>query len=81
MNISDEKRKELYKLIFISEVKKRQNIFIIGDEAKQYNIEGLDVALDFHRFENIKIYIPGMAIIDEYMIKDFIIDNLTNIFK
>ena len=85
MKISDEKRKKLYKFINILEVKKRINKYkiAVGNEniTTDENIEGLDVVLDLYEFKNLNIYIPGLNIIDEYLMKDYIIENLEAIFN
>ncbi|MDU7904719.1 MAG: hypothetical protein E7J25_01005 [Paeniclostridium sordellii] len=85
MKISDEKRKKLYKFINILEVKKRINKYkiVVGNEniTTDENIEGLDVVLDLYEFKNLNIYIPGLNIIDEYLMKDYIIENLEAIFN
>lgn len=85
MKISDEKRKKLYKFINILEVKKRINKYkiVVGNEniTTDKNMEGLDVVLDLYEFKNLNIYIPGMNIIDEYLMKDYIIENLEAIFN
>ncbi|CEN31403.1 hypothetical protein [Paraclostridium sordellii] len=85
MKISDEKRKKLYKFINILEVKKRINKYkiAVGNEniTTDENIEGLDVVLDLYEFKSLKIYIPGLNIIDEYLMKDYIIENLEAIFN
>lgn len=85
MKISDEKRKKLYKFINILEVKKRINKYkiVVGNKniTTDANIEGLDVVLDLYEFKNLKIYIPGLNIIDEYLMKDYIIENLEAIFN
>ncbi|RGX10542.1 hypothetical protein [Paraclostridium sordellii] len=85
MKISDEKRKKLYKFINILEVKKRINKYkiVVGNKniTTNENIEGLDVVLDLYEFKNLNIYIPGLNIIDEYLMKDYIIENLEAIFN
>lgn len=85
MKISDEKRKKLYEFINILEVKKRINKYkiVVGNEniTTDENIEGLDVVLDLYEFKSLKIYIPGLNIIDEYLMKDYIIENLEAIFN
>ena len=85
MKISDEKRKKLYKFINILEVKKRINKYkiVVGNKniTTDDNIEGLDVVLDLYEFKNLNIYIPGLNIIDEYLMKDYIIENLEAIFN
>ncbi|MFR8871610.1 MAG: hypothetical protein ACLVIH_16640 [Paraclostridium sordellii] len=85
MKISDEKRKKLYKFINILEVKKRINKYkiVVGNKniTTDENIEGLDVVLDLYEFKNLNIYIPGLNIIDEYLMKDYIIENLEAIFN
>ena len=85
MKISDEKRKKLYKFINILEVKKRINKYkiVVGNEniTKCEDIEGLDVVLDLYEFKNLNLYIPRMNIIDEYLMKDYIIENLEAIFN
>lgn len=85
MEIGNEKRKKLYKFINILEVKKRIDKYEIIDVSdnvtKCENIEGLDIVLDLYEFKNLKLYIPGMNIIDEYLMKDYIIENLETIFN
>ncbi|MFR4164197.1 MAG: hypothetical protein ACLT0R_16415 [Paraclostridium sordellii] len=85
MKISDEKRKKLYQFINILEVKKRINKYkiVVGNKniTTDENMEGLDVVLDLYEFKNLNIYIPGMNIIDEYLLKDYIIENLEAIFN
>lgn len=85
MKISDEKRKKLYKFINILEVKKRIDKYevIDGNEntTKCEDIKGLDIVLNLYEFKNLNLYIPGMNIIDEYLMKDYIIENLESIFN
>ncbi|MFR6019150.1 MAG: hypothetical protein ACLUG9_16525 [Paraclostridium sordellii] len=85
MKISDEKRKKLYKFIDILEVKKRIDKYevIDGNEniTKCEDIKGLDIVLNLYEFKNLNIYIPGVNIIDEYLMKDYIIENLEAIFN
>lgn len=85
MKISDEKRKKLYKFINILEVKKRINKYkiVVGNKniTKCEYIKGLDIVLNLYEFKNLNIYIPGMNIIDEYLMKDYIIENLEAIFN
>lgn len=85
MKISDEKRKKLYKFINILEAKKRIDKYEIidGNEniTKCEDIKGLDIVLNLYEFKNLNLYIPGMNIIDEYLMKDYIIENLEAIFN
>ncbi|CEQ00417.1 hypothetical protein [Paraclostridium sordellii] len=85
MKISDEKRKKLYKFINILEVKKRIDKYEItdgnGNTTICEDIEGLDIVLNLYEFKNLNIYIPGLNIIDEYLMKDYIIENLEAIFN
>lgn len=80
MSISNEKIKELYKLINISEVKTKYDSYCTEGEEVKYKI-GLDVKFDLYVFKNLNIYISGMILIDEYLIKDYIIKNLEDIWE
>ena len=80
MSISNEKIKELYKLIDISEVKAKYDRYCIEGEEVKYKI-GIDVKFDLYVFKNLNIYIPRMILIDEYLIKDHIIKNLEDIWE
>ncbi|MVO70815.1 hypothetical protein GOD95_05075 [Paeniclostridium sordellii] len=80
MKISDEKRKKLYNLIDILEVKTDFDLYYKADiELK--NIKGLSIIFDLSIFKKLSIYIPNMILIDEYLIKDYIIENLESICK
>ncbi|CEP42259.1 hypothetical protein [Paraclostridium sordellii] len=85
MKISDEKRKKFYKFINILEVKKRIDKYEVidgnGNITKCEDIKGLDIVLNLYEFKNLNLYIPGMNIIDEYLMKDYIIENLEAIFN
>jgi hypothetical protein len=79
------KKKKLYKFINILEVKKRISKYetIDGDEniTKCEDIEGLDIVFNLYEFKNLNLYIPKMIVIDEYLMKDYIIENLETIFN
>lgn len=80
MSISNEKIKELYKLIDILEVKAKYDCYCTESEEVKYKI-GIDVKFDLYVFKNLNIYIPRMILIDEYLIKDHIIKKLEDIWE
>lgn len=76
MKISNEKRKKLYNLIDILEVKLDYNRCYENDIETTKDKKGLVVKFDLCMFKKLSIYIPRMTIIDERLIKDYIIENL-----
>ncbi|CEP41652.1 Uncharacterised protein [[Clostridium] sordellii] len=76
MRISNEKRKKLYNLIDILEVKLDYNRYYENDIETTKDKKGLVVKFDLCMFKKLSIYIPRMTIIDERLIKDYIIENL-----
>lgn len=62
-------------------VKKKQEILICNNGEQDRFTKGLDVKFDLHKFKGITIYIPGMKVIDERMIRRYIIDELGQIYN
>ncbi|MFR8871859.1 MAG: hypothetical protein ACLVIH_17905 [Paraclostridium sordellii] len=79
MKISNEKRKKLYNLINILEIRPKYEDYYINDCMEAKDIKGLGVKFDLCMFKNLSIYIPNMSLIDEHLIKDYIIQNLESL--
>ena len=79
MKISNEKRKKLYNLINILEIRPKYEDCYISDCMESKDRKGLDVKFDLCMFKNLSLYIPNMSLIDEHLIKDYIIENLESI--
>lgn len=79
MKISNEKRKKLYKLINILEIRPKYEDCYINDCMEAKDRKGLGVKFDLCMFKNLSLYIPNMSLIDEHLIKDYIIENLESI--
>ncbi|CEQ00319.1 hypothetical protein [Paraclostridium sordellii] len=79
MKISNEKRKKLYNLINILEIRPKYEYCYINDCMESKDRKGLGVKFDLCMFKNLNIYIPNMSLIDEHLIKDYIIENLESI--
>lgn len=62
-------------------VKKKQEILICNDGKQEKFTKGLEVEFDLHKFKGITIYIPNMKVIDEHMIRKYIIDELGQIYN
>ncbi|MDB8986928.1 hypothetical protein PN594_18925 [Parabacteroides merdae] len=60
--------------------KKQETLFCYNGEQERI-IKGLDVEFDLHKFKGIKIYIPDMKVIEEHMIRKYIIDELGQIYN
>lgn len=76
MRISNEKRKKLYNLINILEIRPKYDDCYINDCMEAKDRKGLGVKFDLCMFKNLSIYIPDMVLIDEHLIKVYIIENL-----
>lgn len=79
MKISNEKRKKLYNLINILEIRPKYEDCYINDCMEAKDIKGLGVKFDLCMFKNLSLYIPNMSLIDGHLIKDYIIQNLESI--
>ena len=71
---------EVEDINILSVKKKQQTLFCYNGEQEIITI-GLDVEFDLHKFKVIKIYMPDMKVIDEHMIRKYIIDELGQVYN
>lgn len=76
--IIDDKKEKMYNLITILEIRPEYKYYI-NDCMAVKDRKGLEVKFDLCMFKNISIYIPGMIVIDEHLIKEYIIENLEDL--
>lgn len=77
--IIDDKKEKMYNLITILEIRPKYEEYYINDCMAVKDRKGLEVKFDLCIFKNISIYIPGMIVIDERLIKEYIIENLEDL--
>ncbi|WP_270505555.1 hypothetical protein [Paraclostridium sordellii] len=76
MKMNNEKRKKIYNLINILEIRPKYEDHYVNDYIEAKDRKGLGVKFDLCMFKNLSIYIPDMVLIDEHLIKVYIIENL-----
>lgn len=78
VRMSDKKEK-ISNLIDILEIKLDYDRYYENDIETTKTKKGLLVKFDLCMFKNLSLYIPNMILIDEHLIKDYIIQNLESI--